>query len=142
MRTLIDILTRYDVTPADDALAEIEVPVLDGAQRQGDVIWFPREPLPAGELARALAVPPEGVAVVRGEATGNTHLLTAADGVVRWLPAVPSRESVALGTVVVEPGAVAYLIHTDEHGANGIAPGTYTVHGKREQADVIRRVAD
>jgi hypothetical protein len=42
----------------------------------------------------------------------------------------------------VPEGAVAYLIHTDEHGANGIGPGTYRLTGKREQADEIRRVAD
>jgi hypothetical protein len=42
----------------------------------------------------------------------------------------------------VAKGATAYLIHTDEHGANGIGPGTYRLTGKREQADEIRRVAD
>ena len=39
-------------------------------------------------------------------------------------------------------GSVAHLIHTDEHGCNAVGPGVYVLHGKREQAEEIRRVAD
>lgn len=140
--TFAEVLGAHDITVADEALADIEVPVLAGPQRQGDVLIVPRGPLGDAERASFTDVPPEGVTVVFGEATGNTHLLTAADGTVRWLPAVQSRGSVLLGVVEVTEDATAYLIHTDEHGANGIAPGAYTLHGKREQAEEIRRVAD
>lgn len=142
IRTLTDVLSPFDVAVADQALADIEVPVLADPQAQGDVFILPRRGWSAAERDASTTVPPEGVAVVRGEATGNTHLLTAADGEVRWLPAEPQDGGVLLGSLCVAEGATAYLIHTDEHGANGIAPATYRLHGKREQTDLIRRVAD
>lgn len=140
--TLSAALARHNITAADDALAEIEVPVLTGAQRQGDVLILPRPPLGAAERSQMIAVPREGVAVVRGEATGNTHLLDAATGVVLWAASNPRDADLTLGVLHVEHGAVANLLHTDEHGCNAIGPGTYVLHGKREMADEIRRVAD
>ena len=138
MHTIGSVLDLHGVTVPDETIAEIEVPVLATAQRQGDVLIVPRGPLSVAEREDAVQVPAEGVAVVVGEATGNTHLLHA-EGVVLW-----ARRSggVQLGVLEVAEGAEAYLIHTDEHGANGIAPSTYALHGKREQADEIRRVAD
>lgn len=136
--TLASVLDLHGVTIPDATLAELEVPVLATVQRQGDVLIVPRGPLSDTERADARPVPPEGVAVVRGEATGNTHLLHAEGDVVFARRA----GGVALGVLDVAPGSEAYLIHTDEHGANGIAPGCYALHGKREQADEIRRVAD
>ena len=138
MKTLTEILGRHDIAVADELLADIIVPVVAGAQRQGDVLILPRGPLSAAERTACQLVPREGIAVVVGEATGNTHLLHA-EGAVLW-----SRRTagVMLGVVEVADGASAYLIHTDEHGANGIAAGTYALHGKREQADEIRRGAD
>lgn len=138
MTTFTELLTRHRITVPDDAIADLTVPVLDGPQRQGDVGIFPREPMTAGERQLATDVPPKGVQVVVGEATGNTHLLHP-DGKVRWLP---KNTGTLIGVVEVDTGAVAYLIHTDEHGANGLAPGCYRLHGKREQADEIRRVQD
>lgn len=58
------------------------------------------------------------------------------------VPDTPRAGDVGLGTLHVPDGAVAWLIHTDEHGVNGIGPGTYRLHGKIEQAEEIRRVAD
>lgn len=143
MTTLTTVLARADVLPADPILAELDVPVLTGVQRQGDVLIVPRAKLGRAEQAHMTAVPAEGVAVVRGEATGNTHLLQPEPGcIIRWSPATASTDSVALGILDVPEGGTAWLIHTDEHGANGIGPGTYALHGKREQAEEIRRVAD
>lgn len=139
MTTLQTILDRADITAADQALADIDVPVLTGLQRQGDVLIFPRPAIGAAEAAAMTPVPPAGVAVVRGEATGNSHLLYA-DGPVLW--DAPSSDMLRLGVLHVPTGSVAWLIHTDEHGANGIGPGTYVLLGKREQADELRRVAD
>jgi len=138
MRTLTEILERHDIAVADELLADLVVPIISGAQPQGDVLILPRGPLTAAELAACTRVPCEGIAVVVGEATGNTHMLDA-DGTVLF---ARRTGGVLLGVVEVDPDAVAYLIHTDEHGANGIGPGTYALHGKREQADEIRRVAD
>lgn len=136
--TFRDVLGRHDITVPDETIAEITVPVLSGPQRQGDIGIFPREPLTAAEREQAVPCPREGIAVVRGEATGNTHMLSA-DGPVVWLE---KDAGLLVGIVEVPEGSTGYLIHTDEHGANGLAPGCYRVHGKREQAEEIRRVAD
>jgi len=71
-------------------------------------------------------VPPEGIAVVRGE-----NGATASPGRLRrrmlWAgnPQVSAAAPV-LGELEVPEGAVAYLSHDDEHGCNGIGPGHYT----------------
>lgn len=143
MHTLTTVLNRADITVPDDLLADYEVPVLTSAQRQGDVGIFPRAHASNLELADAIVVPPIGTAVVRGEATGNTHLLQAEPGCeVFWKAFNPVDGDVVLGILHVPQGSTAWLIHTDEHGANGIGAGTYTVRGKREFADEIRRVQD
>jgi len=109
--------------------------------RQGDVLIVPRGPLSAAERRDAVIVPAAGIAVVRGEATGNTHLLHPA-GRCWWRPIESQAGSVLLGVLHVEDDAECFLIHTDEHGANGIAPGSYEIRGKREMAEEVRRVAD
>lgn len=45
-----------------------------------------------------------------------------------------------IGYVLVPDGQSALLIHTDEHGANGIRPGTYAVHRKRARTVTVGRV--
>lgn len=142
MMTLTKALARHNITAADAALADIEVPVLTGAQRQGDVLIIPRAPIGAAERTLMTAVPREGIAVVRGEATGNTHLLDAVEGTVLWGASPSTVGDLVLGVLHVEPDSAAHLLHTDEHGCNGIGPGTYVLHGKREMAEEIRRVAD
>jgi hypothetical protein len=138
MRTLTDVLTPHGIDVADTALADIDVPVLAGPQRQGDVLILPCKPIK--DIGQP--VPAAGVAVVRGEATGNTHMLSGWGGPVFWKPSTERAGSLILGHLTVPEGSVADLVHTDEHGANCIAPGTYRLSGKREQADEIRRVAD
>ena len=125
-------------------VADAEVPVLTGAQAQGDLLVLPTAS--AGTPAWG-PVPDGGVQLVRGEATGNTHWLhrgLAADGShsegVRWAPApaAPATDDggppLVLGLLHVPEGCTALLIHTDEHGANGIGPGRYAIHRKREAA--------
>jgi hypothetical protein len=142
MNTLTAILDRAGITVPDATIADLEVPVICGPQRQGDVLVVPRPALSRLELDQMRPVPAEGCAVVVGEATGNTHLLQPdPDTQILWAPDV-DRVGVGLGTLFVPEGAIAWLIHTDEHGANGIGPGAYRFHGKREMADEIRRVAD
>ncbi len=136
------VLTRHNIETPDETLAALDVPLLTTPQRQGDVGIFPRANLSAAERKSAVVVPPEGIAVVRGEATGNTHMLDAVVGDVLWIAHPQTGSEVRLGAVCVPEGGEAYLVHTDEHGANGLAPGTYWLHGKREQAEIARRVAD
>lgn len=141
--TLSQVLARHDIQVADEMLADIEVPVLTGLQRQGDVLIVPRPACGAVEHAGLTVIPGCGVPVVRGEATGNTHLLDAVTGLCGWSAHRSSDEAdLILGILFVPDGGVAALIHTDEHGCNMIGAGTYVLSGKREQADVIRRVAD
>lgn len=140
--TIESIFKRVNVTIPFDLLGEIEVPVLTGPQRQGDVGIFPRPHLGAAERSSLEPLPVEGVAVVRGESGGNTHWLLG-EGLVLWgANRATSTGDLTLGILHVGEGAVAHLIHEDEHGCNAIGPGTYRLTGKREMADEIRRVAD
>lgn len=129
------ILGRHDVEIPAHLEAQAEVPVLTGMQRQGDLIVLPTRP----GADRGAPVPAAGVAVVRGEAGGNTHLLVA-DGAVCWRP-TQGGDRLELGSFTVPLGAVAWLLHP-EHGAQGFGAGCYRVRRQREQADEIRMVAD
>jgi hypothetical protein len=117
-------------------VADAEVPILAGLQLQGDVAIVPQRP---GRGVFEL-VPPEGVAVVRGEAGGNTHLLVGET--IGWRAASEPAGSLLLGVVRVPAGTAAYMLHP-QHGAMGLAGGhDYRVGRQRELADEIRRVAD
>lgn len=143
MTTFTIVLERVGIDAPNPAIADIEVPVLTGLQRQGDVAVIPRAALGDAELAAYDQVPASGVPVVVGEATGNTHILMPDHGSTVFYRATPGRDGdVTLGVVHVPTGSTAWLIHTDEHGVNGIGAGTFRVHGKREQRDEIERVAD
>lgn len=135
MKTYEQVMGAHDVEIPAHLLADAEVPVLTGLQVQGDVAIVPHRHGKSG--AKPVTVPPEGVAVVRGESGGNTHLLVA-DGPVVWSP---SSNEMTLGQVTVPKGATAFMLHP-EHGAMGMGPGSYLVRRQREQADEIRRVAD
>ena len=120
-----------------DAYGDIDIPVISGEpQHQGDLFVIPTR---AGQVKGLVRVPKEGVAVIRGEAGGNTHLLLA-EGEVLFAPS-SQREGVVLGTLVVKKGATAILHHI-EHGYNLIGEGLYSIRGKRTQMNEIRRVAD
>lgn len=137
MRTM-DLIDRHGVEIDPHLDREALVPVSCGLQRQGDVIVIPAAIVPPPSNAQT-PVPRAGVAVVRGEAGGNTHLLLA-DGPVLYDPAPPA-SALTLGVLTVGAGATAYLAHP-EHGYAGIGVGVYTVRRQREQADEIRIVAD
>lgn len=129
-------LSLASVTLPEHLEAEAEVPVLTGPQAQGDLLVVPTtRDWPAGK-----PVPQAGVQVVHGEATGNTHWLHNGFGTTcLWHRAGLGQ---VVGVVTVPEGGTAMLIHTDEHGANGIGAGTYEIRRKRELADEIRQVAD
>lgn len=133
MNTLTQLSEKFGGT--FEHLEEVEIPVLSGLQRQGDVLVVPMR---AGQIAGLKPVPREGVVVVRGENGGNTHLLVA-DGDVQFAPNEARGQT--LGSLLVGDGAVAYLTHP-EHGFNAIGTGSYTVRRQREQADEIRIIAD
>jgi hypothetical protein len=133
MKTFSEVMNPAGVEIPAHLIADAEIPVLSGVQRQGDLIVVPtRKAKDHGQT-----IPAAGVAVVRGEATGNTHLLVG-DG--SWRP-VESRGGQDLGVMTILDGGTAYLLHR-EHGAQGFAPGAYLIRRQREQADEIRLVAD
>lgn len=131
-------LALVGVTVPEHLEASAEVPIITGLQVQGDLIIRPvTTAAPSGMEPVGAA----GVQVVRGEATGNTHWLHAGfdSPGVTWKRL---DEGLLVGVVVVPDGQTALVIHTDEHGSNGLGAGVYELRGKREQADVIRRVQD
>ena len=135
--TFAQALAKIGVSLPDHLVADAEIPVLTGPQPQGDLMIIPIK----STTAKLVPVPQKGHQVVVGEATGNTH----------WLHRGFDSPDVKFGrvdnglslvVVSVPEGQSAELIHTDEHGANAMGPGLYVINGKREQADIIRRVTD
>lgn len=133
--TLTQAITRYGVEVLEHLDRDAAVPVLAGIQFQGDVAV-----VPVIDRSATMPVPAEGIAVVRGESGGNTHLLLA-DGPVMFDQQTASTTSLVLGILDVPEGSAAYLAHP-EHAYTGIAPGVYEVRRQREQADELRLVAD
>lgn len=130
-------LAKIGVTVPAHLIADAEVPVLTGPQSQGDLMIVPIK----STKADLQSLPDKGHQVVVGEATGNTHWLH------RGFDSPDVRfaridQGLSLVVVLVPEGQSAELIHTDEHGVNAMGPGLYAIHGKREQADEIRRVTD
>lgn len=125
--------TGVDVVTLQDT--DIDIPVLGGVQRQGDVLIRP------AKVTAKTAVPAGGTPVVRGESGGNTHAIYAADGPVFCDTQTASVGQLRVATLSVPEGSTAYLGHP-EHGYNGIAPGDYEIRRQREMAEEMRMVAD
>jgi hypothetical protein len=125
--TGVDVITDQDF--------DIEIPVIKGLQRQGDVLIRP------AAVQAHTRVPAAGTPVVRGENGGNTHAIYAADGPVFCDTFAPGRGELRVATLQVPEGSTAYMGHP-EHGFLGIAPGSYEIRRQREMAEQIRMVAD
>ncbi|MEE3066615.1 MAG: hypothetical protein VYA67_22180 [Actinomycetota bacterium] len=126
--------TGVAVVTATD-IADIEIPVLGGVQRQGDVLVLP------AKVAAKTPVPATGTPVVRGESGGNTHAIYAADGPVFCDTNAASTRDLRVAVLSVPEESTAYLGHP-EHGYMGIAPGDYEIRRQREMAEEMRMVAD
>jgi hypothetical protein len=133
---LSDLIRAHGVDVLDHLDREMEIPVLTGLQRQGDVIVIPDPKVKASTL-----VPAAGTPVVRGENGGNTHAIVAEGPGVRVDVRAPSQGDLRVASLSVAAGSVAWLAHP-EHGYVGIGEGQYTINRQREQADAIRMVAD
>lgn len=127
---LSELETRFNIQVDDHLARDLDIPVVTGLQRQGDVIVIPTDNAGGGA-----PIPAEGVAVVRGENGGNTHLLLG-DGTFQ-----ATGTGLSLGFLTVPDGGVAVLAHP-EHGFNRIGGGVYEIRRQREQADEIRMVQD
>ena len=135
MHTTATLIERHGIDVDDHLPRELEIPVLTGLQRQGDIIVIPDEAAIATKK-----VPATGTPVVRGEAGGNTHAVVA-DGLVFCDTREASATNLTLASLTVTEDSVAYLAHP-EHGYSGIGPGRYTIRRQREQADELRMVQD
>jgi hypothetical protein len=144
VHTYASALDLIGVTVPQHLAADAEVPVLTGPQAQGDLLIMPID-RPAGPGWSM--VPVSGVPLVQGEATSNTHWLHRgfdSPGVL-WLrpPAdEPGDDDLIVAWLRVPDGQAALLIHTDEHGANGIGPGEYVIKRKRQIVISLSRVRE
>lgn len=123
---------RFDAIEYPD----LEIAVVTGSQRQGDVLILKVTTRHKGQPIG------KGITVVRAETnTSNTHTLVG-DGL--WEPnARANREDeLVQGWLTVPSSGEAFLIHTEEHSALGIGEGTYEIRRQREYAGEWRRVAD
>lgn len=134
MHTNTSVLTGHGHTVADIEFPELEVPVLIGAQRQGDVMIVPTDTREPGDPIG------KGVVVVRAETNqSNTHTLVG-DGT--WEANAATVEDLVEGWLTVPEGGEAFLIHTEEHNALGVGGGTYEIRRQREFAGEWRMVSD
>ncbi|MBY6676350.1 hypothetical protein HQ314_05405 [Rhodococcus sp. BP-332] len=124
-------LTGLDVFDYLDR--DVSIPVVDGLQAQGDLIVVPRPMIvhvQAVRGTRADDVPLTGVELLRSAAGGNPHSLVCEEGHCMWSTPVFDPNGLALG--ILDTEVTAYLIHP-EHGATGIAPGSYVISRQRER---------
>jgi hypothetical protein len=117
--------------------ADADVRLSQGVQRQGDVLITPLPRRASAVLEQSQAtvpIPADGIPVVQGEATANTHLLV---GYGTWSPATTEPD---LG--IVHVATAAYLLHP-EHTALGIGAGRYRLRRQRERTPIgTRMLAD
>lgn len=132
---LSELINQHGVDVLEHLDRSLDIPVVAGVQRQGDVIVVP------SVAAAKTPVTAAGVPVVRGENGGNTHSVVADGNVLCDLVADPSAGDLRVATLTVKEDSTAYLAHP-EHGYLGVAPGHYEIRRQREQADEIRMVAD
>ena len=134
MATTAEMTTATGVSVVT-TVEDIDIPILSGLQRQGDVMVIP------ADVTATTPVPASGIPVVRGENGGNTHAVYAADGPVFCDVQAGSATDLRVALLAVPDGSTAYLGHP-EHGFMGVAPGTYEIRRQREMADEMRMVAD
>jgi len=134
-------LSELSSIPVFDYLdMEMEIPVIDGLQAQGDLIVIPlmhAAGVTIPSYARWLEIPAAGLELLRGGAGGNTHSLVADRGSCER--ASDFRDPTRLTLRVVRTTSPAYLIHP-EHGATGIARGTYVIRRQRQAVSSPNRL--
>jgi len=136
--TLGQLIDAHGFDVLDHLDRDLEIPVIDGLQAQGDLILIPiAAPGPSAADGRQ-TVPAAGVPVIEAAGAGHEHRLFAGTpGTAFWTPARGSGQDIG----VLECTAPAFVAHP-EHAYAGLAPGAYLFRRQREQADVERLVAD
>lgn len=133
--TLGQLIDRHGVDVLEHLDRQVEVPVLEGLQFQGDLAVVPIE----NDNVTGVPVPIEGIAVIEAVGGGHEHrLLPGTPGTARFVSLAGDQGQDIGHLLTTEP---AYIAHP-EHGYLGIAPGSYVLRRQREQADEERMVAD
>jgi hypothetical protein len=135
--TLRQLANQASIAVLDHLELEAGIPVLDGLQAQGDLMVIPERyarDITVPPYASWREVPPTGIELLRGVAGGNTHTLVADPGTCEWTTTVIDHSRLALG--VLRASAPVYLVHA-EHGATGIAAGTYAVRRQRQATAAV-----
>ncbi len=144
-RTNATVLADHGISLENIEHLDLEVPIVSGNQRQGDVFLLK---ITRDMTAEAKPVSKAGVVVVRAEtSSANTHTLhtlSNAGGECLWLPnsRANREDELVQGWLTVPAGSEATLIHTEEHNVLGIGEGTYEIRRQREFAGEWQRVAD
>ncbi|HWO64030.1 MAG TPA: hypothetical protein VNO31_28765 [Umezawaea sp.] len=137
---LAELLDRTGLSVLDHLEKQVLVPVIDGLQAQGDLIVIPLALLGPVRLPRGArwdTVPSDGVELVRAATGNNPHTLTADPHTCHWTTAF--HDPLRLGVAIFDNTTPAYLVHP-EHGATGIAPGTWLVRRQQERSTGFRSV--
>lgn len=118
-RTGLDVLAHLD--------RQVDVPVIDGLQAQGDLIVIPDD-MTGSAYVRAgwHALPAEGAELVRGGDGTNPHTLVGSCELT-----IQVADPEGLAVAAIDNRVPVYLVHP-EHGATGIAPGRWLVRRQRE----------
>ena len=119
--------------------ADAGVPVNSGLQAQGDLFIVPVAAHRVSARRKETEVPAAGIAVIEAVGSGHEHRLFAGTPGTAFF--TPGTHVSAQDIGVLTCTKPAYLLHP-EHGATGIAPGTYVLRRQREQADEERLIAD
>jgi hypothetical protein len=131
--TLADLADRTGLDVLGHLERDMTIAVIDGLQAQGDLIVIPHAYLDDVTIManpRWREVPGTGIELLRSTAGGNPHTLVADPGTCQWTASVRDPSGLALGALTTS--GAAYLIHP-EHGATGIAPGSYVLRRQRER---------
>jgi len=132
VRTVAQLIAATGVEVLEYLDRQASVPVLRQPQIQGDISI-----LPVTTKAATRPIPQGGVVVATGRG-GHDHRLMPGG----FFDVAPVRSgSLRIGTLTVPEAGEVFMAH-DEHGFMGFGPGTYAIGRQREQADVIREVAD
>lgn len=140
MHTNATVLEALGVNTAEIEHLDLEMPIVSGNQRQGDVFLLK---ITSDKTEGAMPISKAGVVVVRAETnSANTHSLHTLIGECLWLPNARADQELTQGWLTVSEGAEATLVHTQEHSVLGIGPGTYEIRRQREFAGEWARVQD
>lgn len=134
--TNTSVLTTHGIDVDNIECPDLEIPIVSGNQRQGDVLILKVTTSHAGQPLG------KGVTVVRAETnSANTHFLVG-DGL--WEPNARAArdDELVQGWLTVPAAGEAFLIHTEEHSAIGIGEGVYEIRRQREYRGEWARVTD